>query len=108
MDLNLYIDNLPEYGFGSQSNYATSGGTHKGILMSTLELGFTLKWEKERFYAAMFLDSGYGTIIDQKQTNLLAITKSSVTDRKQTDCMVQTKTQYPTVAFGLTLGLNFK
>jgi hypothetical protein len=45
--------------------------------MSTFELGFTLKWEKNALYAAMFLDSGYGTIIDQKQTNLLAITNIS-------------------------------
>jgi hypothetical protein len=40
-DINLYINNLPEYGFGSQSNYAASGEYKtKGVLMSTFELGF--------------------------------------------------------------------
>jgi hypothetical protein len=35
-----------------------------------LELGFTFKWEKN-LYAAMFLDSGYGSIIDQKTKRVL-------------------------------------
>jgi hypothetical protein len=37
----------------------------KGILMSSFELGLRFK-EKNALYAAMFLDSGYGTILDQK------------------------------------------
>jgi hypothetical protein len=40
----------------------------KGILMSTFELGFTLG--KRTLCTAMFLDSGYGTIIDQNKTSL--------------------------------------
>jgi hypothetical protein len=66
-DVNLYIDNLPEYGFGFQSNYAASGEYNtKGIFMSTFELGFTFQMgEKNALYAAMFLDSGYGSILNQ-------------------------------------------
>jgi hypothetical protein len=111
-DVNLYIDNLPEYGFGSQSNYAASGEYNtKGILMSTFELGFTFQMgEKSALYAAMFLDSGYGTILDQKQNeSYLSYNPISVTDRKANGLYSTDKdaTVKP-VAFGLTLGWNFK
>jgi hypothetical protein len=44
----IYIDNLPEYGFGSQSNYAASGEYNtKGILMSTF--GFTFQMGEKSF-----------------------------------------------------------
>ena len=111
-DVNLYIDNLPEYGFGNQTNYAASGEYNtKGILMSTFELGFTFELgEKNALYAAMFLDSGYGTILDQKQNeSYLSYNPTSVTDRKANGLYSTDKdATIKPVAFGLTLGLNFQ
>jgi hypothetical protein len=111
-DVNLYIDNLPEYGFGNQTNYAASGEYKtKGILMSTFELGFTFQISKKNaLYAAMFLDSGYGSVIDQKQNeSYISYNPTSVTDRKANGVYSTDKdaTINP-VAFGLTLGLNFQ
>ncbi|WP_170215527.1 outer membrane beta-barrel protein, partial [Flavobacterium flevense] len=62
-DVNLTIDDLPEYGFGGQSNYSASGEYQtKGILMSMFELGFTFDVGKRNaLYAAMFLENGYGS-----------------------------------------------
>ncbi|CAM2932923.1 hypothetical protein [Flavobacterium frigoris] len=111
-DVNLYIDNLPEYGFGNQTNYSESGEYKtKGILMSTFELGFTFQMgAKNALYAAMFLDSGYGSIIDQKQNeSFVGYNPTSATDRKANGLYSTDKdaTVKP-VAFGLTLGLNFQ
>ena len=111
-DVNLYIDNLPEYGFGNQTNYAASGEYNtKGILMSTFELGFTFQMgEKNALYTAMFLDTGYGTILDQKQNeSYLGYNPTSVTDRKANGLYSTDKdATIKPVAFGLTLGLNFQ
>ncbi len=111
-DFNLYLDNLPEYGFGNQTNYAASGEYNtKGILMSTFELGFTFKMgEKSALYTAMFLDSGYGTILDQKQNeSYLSYNPTSVTDRKANGLYSTDKdATIKPVAFGLTVGWNFE
>jgi hypothetical protein len=111
-DVNLYIDNLPEYGFGSQSSYSASGEYNtKGILMSTFELGFTFEMgEKSAFYAAMFLDSGYGSILNQKRNeSYLGYNSTSSTDRKANGLYSTDKdATIKPVAFGLTLGWNFK
>ncbi|MFV5694825.1 hypothetical protein ACM55G_05230 [Flavobacterium sp. LB3P122] len=111
-DVNLYIDNLPEYGFGNQTNYAASGEYNtKGILMSTFELGFTFQMgEKSALYAAMFLDSGYGTILDQKQNeSYLSYNPTSSTDRKANGLYSTDKdASIKPVAFGLTVGWNFE
>lgn len=111
-DFNLYIDNLPEYGFGSQSNYAASGEYNiKGILMSTFELGFTFQMgEKSALYTAMFLDSGYGTILNQKQNeSYLGYNPTSVTGRKANGLYSTDKdATIKPVAFGLTVGWNFE
>ena len=111
-DVNLYIDNLPEYGFGNQTNYAASGEYNtKGILMSTFELGFTFQMgEKSALYAAMFLDSGYGTILDQKQNeSYLSYNPTSSTDRKANGLYSTDKdATIKPVAFGLTVGWNFE
>jgi hypothetical protein len=111
-DVNLYIDNLPEYGFGNQTNYSGSGEyITKGILMSTFELGFTFQMgAKNALNAAMFLDSGYGSIIDQKQNeSFVGYNPTSVTDRKANGLYSTDKdATIKPVAFGLTLGLNFQ
>jgi hypothetical protein len=41
-DVNLYINNLPEYGF-NQINYAASGVQNKRCFDEYFELGFTFK-----------------------------------------------------------------
>jgi hypothetical protein len=111
-DLNLYIDNLPEYGFGSESNYEQSGEYNtKGILMSTFELGFTFQMgEKGALYTAMFLDSGYGSILNQKENqSYLSYNPASSTDRAANGLYSTDKdATIKPVAFGLTLGWNFK
>jgi hypothetical protein len=54
----------------------------------------------------MFLDSGYGTIIDQNKTDL-SLTRHQSRIEKQTDCIGTDKdATIKPVAFGLTLGLN--
>ncbi|NGY38933.1 hypothetical protein FQU23_015630 [Flavobacterium sp. XN-5] len=111
-DVNLLIDNLPEYGFGSQSNYSASGEYQtKGVLMSTFELGFTFEMgEKNALYAAMFLDTGYGSVIDQKQNeSYIGYNPTAVNDRKANGLYSTDKNaKIQPVAFGLTLGWNFK
>lgn len=111
-DVNLFIDNLPEYGFGDQTNYSASGEYNtKGVLMSTFELGFTFEMGvKNALYAAMFLDTGYGSVIDQKQNeSYIGYNPTAVTDRKANGLYSTDKNAtIKPVAFGLTLGWNFK
>lgn len=111
-DVNLYIDNLPEYGFGNQTNYTATGEYNtKGILMSTFELGFTFQMGKKgALYTAMFLDTGYGSILDQKKNeSYLSYNPASSTDRSANGLYSTDKdATIKPVAFGLTLGWNFK
>ena len=111
-DFNLNIDDLPEYGLGSQSNYAASGEYQtKAIVMSMFELGFTIDMgTKNALYAAMFLENGYGSILDQsKEESYIGYNPSSVADRKANGLYSTDKNaKVRTFAFGLTLGWNFK
>jgi hypothetical protein len=111
-DVNLYVDDLPEYGFGNQTNYAASGEYNtKGILMSTFELGFTFQMgAKNALYTAMFLDTGYGTILDQEQNeSYVGYNPTSATDRKANGLYsIDKNATIKPVSFGLTLGWNFK
>ena len=108
----MTIDDLPEFGFGTASPYSQSGEYQtKGILMSSFELGFTFQMgEKNALYAAMFLDSGYGTILDQKQNeSYIGYSQKSITNRKANGLYSTDKeATIKPVAFGLTLGWNFK
>ena len=111
-DVNLYIDDLPEYGFGGQGNYSASGEYQtKGILMSTFELGFTFDiGTKNALYAAMFLENGYGSILDQdKDESYIGYNPTSVSDRKANGIYSTDKNaKIRPIAFGLTFGWNFK
>jgi hypothetical protein len=111
-DVNLTIDNLPEYGIGQQSSYSRAGEYQtKGILMSAFELGFTFDiGKKSALYAAMFFENGYGTILDQKKNqSYVGYNPTSATDRKANGLYSTEKNAEITpVAFGLTLGWNFK
>jgi len=111
-DVNLIIDNLPEYGFGSQSNYSASGEYEtKGIVMSMFELGFTFDMgAKNALYVAMFLENGYGSILDQdKDESYIGYNPTSVADRKANGLYSTDKNaKIRPVAFGVTLAWNFK
>jgi len=111
-DVNLTIDDLPEYGFGSQSNYTASGEYEtKGIVMSMFELGFTFDMgAKNALYAAMFLENGYGSILDQeKDESYIGYNPISVEDRKSNGLYSTDKNaKIRPVAFGVTLAWNFK
>ncbi|MDN3673245.1 hypothetical protein QWY99_09305 [Flavobacterium branchiarum] len=111
-DINLTIDNLPEYGFGSQSNYSASGEYQtKGIVMSMFELGFTFDMgARNALYVAMFLENGYGSILDQdKDESYIGYNPTSASDRKANGLYSTDKNaKIRPVAFGLTLGWNFK
>ena len=111
-DVNLFIDNLPAFGFGSQNNYTASGEYEtKGILMSTFELGFTFDMgAKNSLYTAMFLDTGYKSVIDQKQNeSFIGYNQTGTTNREVNGLYSTDKNAtIKPVAFGLTLGWNFK
>ncbi|MBE0390346.1 outer membrane beta-barrel protein [Flavobacterium sp. PL002] len=111
-DVNLTIDNLPEYGFGMQDNYTASGEYNtKGVIMSSFELGFTFDTgAKSAIYAAMFLENGYGSILDQdKDESYIGYNATTVADRKANGLYSSDKNvKINPVAFGLTLGWNFK
>jgi hypothetical protein len=111
-DVNLTITNLPQFGFGTQTNYAASGEYEtKGILMSTFELGFTFQVSpKKALYTAMFLDTGYGSILDPKQKeSYVGYNPTSVSERKANGLYsTQKDASVKPVAFGLTVGLNFQ
>nr|WP_315199600.1 outer membrane beta-barrel protein [uncultured Flavobacterium sp.] len=111
-DVNLTIDDLPEYGFGRQNNYSSSGKYEtKGIIMSSFELGFTFDMAaKNSLYAALFLETGYGTILDQnKNESYIGYNQTSVSDRKANGLYSTDKdAEIKPVAFGITLGWNFK
>jgi hypothetical protein len=111
-DLDLTIEDLPEYGFGGQDNYSSSGEYKtKGIIMSSFELGFTFDMgSKNSLYAAMFLENGYGTILDQnKNESYIGYNPTSVSDRKANGLYSTDKdAEIKPVAFGVTLGWNFK
>lgn len=110
-DFNLNIDNLPEYGFGGQGNYSASGEYQtKSILMSTFELGFTFDMvKKNALYMAMFLENGYGSILNQnRDESYIGYNPTSVVDRKANGLYSTNKNaKIQPVAFGLTLGWNF-
>lgn len=111
-DVNLNIDDLPEYGFGGQGNYAATGEYEtKGIVMSMFELGFTFDMGvKNSLYAAMFLENGYGSILDQdSDQSYIGYNPTSVSDRKANGLYSTDKdAKIRPVAFGVTLGWNFK
>ncbi|MBD0726706.1 hypothetical protein B6A10_16160 [Flavobacterium sp. L1I52] len=111
-DVNLYIDDLPEYGFGGQGNYTATGEYDtKGVFMSMFELGFTFDMGvKNSLYAAMFLENGYGSILDQKDDkSFIGYNPNSVSDRKANGLYSADKdAKLRPVAFGITLGWNFK
>lgn len=110
-DVNLNIDDLPEYGFGSQSNYSASGEYNtKGTVMSMFELGFTFDMgAKNSLYTAMFLENGYSSIIDQKtDESYIGYNPTSATDRKANGLYSTDKdAKIRPVAFGVTLEWNF-
>ena len=111
-DVNLNIGNLPEHGFGSLANYSAHGEYEtKGIVMSMFELGFTFDMGlKNSLYAAMFLENGYGSILDQKtDKSYVGYNPTSVLDRKANGLYGVVKdAKLQPVAFGVTLGWNFK
>lgn len=111
-DVNLTIDDLPEYGFGSQSNYSASGEYEtKGIVMSMFELGFTFDMgAKNALYVAMFLENGYGSILDQdKDESYIGYNPTSDADRKANGLYsTDENAKIRPVAFGVTLAWNFK
>jgi hypothetical protein len=56
---------LPEYGFGNQINYAASESTKQKVFWWVLWVRVYFQMSKKNaLYAAMFLDSGYGSIIE--------------------------------------------
>ncbi|RKS92659.1 outer membrane protein with beta-barrel domain [Flavobacterium limicola] len=111
-DVNLTIFDLPEFGFGQQNNYSASGEYKtKGIIMSSFELGFTFDiGEKSSLYSAMFLEHGYGSILDQNNNeSYIGYRPTSVSDRKANGLYSTDKdAKIKPVAFGITLGWNFK
>ena len=111
-DVNLTINDLPEFGFGGQDNYSSSGEYKtKGIIMSSFELGFTFDMgKKHSLYAAMFFENGYGTILNQnKNESYIGYNPTSASDRKANGLYSTDKdAEIKPVAFGLTLGWNFK
>ncbi|MCR4033821.1 MULTISPECIES: hypothetical protein [Flavobacterium] len=111
-DFNLTIDDLPEYGIGQESSYSASGKYEtKGILMSFFELGFTFDMTKKNaLYVAMFLEKGSGTILDQKNNqSYVGFNPGSTNDRKANGLYsTEQNAKITPVAFGLTLGWNFK
>ena len=112
LDVNLNIDDLPEYGFGGHGNYSASGEYQtKGTVMSMFELGFTFDMGvKNALYAAMFLENGYGSILDQgKDESYIGYNPTSVVDRKANGLYSTDKNaKIRPVAFGVTFGWNFK
>ncbi len=111
-DVNLNIDNLPEYGFGSQRDYFASGAySTKGVVMSMFELGFTFDMGmKNSLYTAMFLENSFGSILNQDTNkSYIGYNPTSVADRKANGLYSTDKdAKLRPVAFGITLGWNFK
>lgn len=111
-DVNLYINDLPEYGFGAQSSYSSSGEYQtKGIVMSSFEIGFTFDvGTKGSLYTAMFLEYGYGSILDQdNDESYIGYNPASASERNINGLYsIDKDAQIKPVAFGLTLGWNFK
>ncbi len=109
-DFNLTINDLPEYGFGSQPNYSSSGEYKtKGIIMSSFELGFTFKMgKKNALYTAFFLENGYGSILNQKDDkSFISYNSNTVSDRQVNGLYSTDKNaEIKPVSFGLTLGWN--
>jgi hypothetical protein len=111
-DFNLAINDLPEYGIGTQTSYSATGEYKtKGILMSTFELGFTFDiGKKGSLYTAMFIENGYGTILNEnKKESYVSYNPTSSTDREVNGLYsTNVNSEITPVAFGLTLGWNFK
>lgn len=110
-DFNLTIDDLPEYGFGKQSNYSESGEYDtKGVIMSSFELGFTFDMgAKNSLYTALFLENGYGSILDQENNeSYIGYNPDSVSNRKANGLYSTNKNaEIRPVAFGFALAWNF-
>jgi hypothetical protein len=65
---------------------------------------------KSALYVAMFLENGYGSIVDQdKDESYIGYNPTSASDRKANGLYSTNKNaKIRPVAFGLTLGWNFK
>ncbi|MGO4773871.1 hypothetical protein ACEN2I_19655 [Flavobacterium sp. W22_SRS_FK3] len=109
--VNLTITDLPEYGFGTQSNYSATGEYQtKGIFMSSFEVGFTFDiGKKNSLYTALFLEKGFGTILDQdSKESFIGYNPTSIEARKLNGLYSTDKNaDVLPVAWGLTLGWNF-
>jgi hypothetical protein len=80
-------------------------------LMSTFELGFTFDiGKKSSLYTAMFIENGYGTILNEnKKESYVSYNPTSSTDREVNGLYsTNVNSEITPVAFGLTLGWNFK
>ncbi|SHM17216.1 hypothetical protein SAMN05443543_1161 [Flavobacterium flevense] len=80
-------------------------------MMSMFELGFTFDVGKRNaLYAAMFLENGYGSILDQdKDESYIGYNPTSVTERKANGLYSTDKdANIRPLAFGITLAWNFK
>ena len=110
-DVNLTIDNLPEYGLGNQTNYSALGEYNtKGVVMSSFELGFTFKVSpKNALYAAMFLENSYGSVLKQEQSeSFVGFNSASISNREANGLYSTVKNaKIQPLSFGLTLGFNF-
>ena len=110
-DLNLTINNFPEYGFGNQTNYTVSGEYKtQGVIMSSFEFGFTFKLsEKNALYVAIFTENSYGSILNQERSeSYVGYNPTSISDRKPNGLYSTAKdAKIQPVSVGLTLGFNF-
>jgi len=110
-DVNLNINDLPEYGFGVQNNYSATGEYNtKGIIMSSFELGFAFDMgAKNSLYAAMFLENGYGSILDQDNNkSAIGYNPTSVSNREANGVYsINKNAEIRPVSFGATVGWNF-
>lgn len=111
-DVNLTIEDLPEYGFGTQSSYSVSGEYQtRSIVMSMFELGFTFDTgKKNALYAAMFFEKGFTSILNQdKDESYIGYNPTSATDRPANGLYsIRKNADIKPVGFGLTLGWVFK
>jgi len=111
-DVNLNIEDLPQYGLGTQGSYSQSGEYQtRGIVMSMFEMGFTFDTgKKNALYVAMFFEKGCGSILGHdKEESYIGYNPSSVRERKANGLYSTHKNaDIRPVAFGLTLGWVFK
>jgi hypothetical protein len=111
-DVNLLITDLPEYGFGTQSNYTKSSTYEtKNFLATSFEVGIGFKFIKKTYlYTSIYLDHALSSVIENSSANSFIGYSPIGLDNKPLNGVYtqNSNTEVKPRTFGVSLTLSFE